>query len=193
MLIKIASPGVPDFYQGTELWDLNLVDPDNRRSVDFVKRQKFLEQTKSLKTADIHELLDNFEDGRIKIFEISKALELRNKNKELFQDGDYIPLRVKGAYSSNVIAFCRRKGASWVVVVAPRFLVYVAENGQVPLGEVWTDTFVCLPSGSPKAWKETFAGESLFSKNNGEDVGFFVAESLRSFPVALLQSGESSN
>jgi len=189
-LIKIFSPGVPDFYQGTELWDLNLVDPDNRRPIDFDKRQKFLKKIQNMKPAKVQELLNNFEDGQVKIFEIYKALGARNRNKDVFQDGDYIPLKVKGALRHHIIAFCRKKQTRWAVIVAPRFLVNVAVN-QLPLGDVWMDTFVCLPRDAPKNWKETFTGESVFAKKLANDEGLWVAELLRSFPVALLLSEES--
>ena len=99
---------------------------------------------------------------------------------------------MKGTHSRSIVAFSRRKGASWAVIVAPRFLVDVAENQQVPLGDVWMDTFVCLPPGAPKAWKDDFADESLVSNRFGGDEGFFVAQLLRSFPLGLLISGESA-
>lgn len=189
-LVKIFSPGVPDFYQGTELWDLNLVDPDNRRPIDFDKRQKFLKKIQNMKPAKVQELLNNFEDGQVKIFEIYKALGARNRNKDVFQDGDYIPLKVKGALRHHIIAFCRKKQTRWAVIVAPRFLVNVAVN-QLPLGDVWMDTVVCLPRDAPKNWKETFTGEPVFAKKLANDEGLWVAELLRSFPVALLLSEES--
>ena len=192
-LIKIACPGVPDFYQGTELWDLNMVDPDNRRPVDFNKRAKLLEAAQKLKPQKIPGVLTDFEDGKVKIYEIYKALETRNKNRELFQEGGYTPLEVKGAFRQHIVAFCRRKQTSWAVAVAPRFLVSVVESGQVPLGEAWTDTFVCLPPDAPKIWKETFTEESVFAKKMGEYAGLCVAELLRTFPVALLLNGESSD
>jgi (1->4)-alpha-D-glucan 1-alpha-D-glucosylmutase len=190
-LIKITSSGVPDFYQGTELWDLNMVDPDNRRPVDFNKRAKLLEAAQKLKPPEISESLTDFEDGKVKIYEIYKALEARNKNKALFQEGDYVPLTVKGALKRHIVAFCRRKNAEWAVVVAPRCLADVVGNGQLPLGEVWTDTFLSMPPDAPKEWKETFTGESFSLNKTSDSEGFFVAELLGAFPVALLLSGES--
>jgi (1->4)-alpha-D-glucan 1-alpha-D-glucosylmutase len=185
-LIKTASPGVPDFYQGTELWDLNLVDPDNRRPVDYLKRQGFLKELQSLPVA---ELILNFEDGRVKLFEINRALTLINKNQRLFQEGDYIPLTVNGTHERSIVAFARRSFSDWAVVVAPRFLVGVVELEQLPLGEVWKDTFVSLPQAAPKQWRNQFTGEKAVS---GSDEGFFVGDLLRSFPVALLCSEESA-
>lgn len=191
-LIKITAPGVPDFYQGAELWDLNLVDPDNRRSVDFAKRQRYLEGMQNLKPTDFHELLKNFEDGRIKLFEINRALEIRNKKKNLFQNGTYIPLKVKGAQNQNIIAFCRKQKTDYALTVCPRFLVNLTNMQQFGISEVWKDTFVYLPSNAPKKWSEIFTGEALISQKTGNGEGFYVRELLRSFPVALLLSGEST-
>ena len=143
-----------------------------------------------MKPAKVQELLNNFEDGQVKIFEIYKALGARNRNKDVFQDGDYIPLKVKGALRHHIIAFCRKNQTDWAVIVAPRFRVNLAVN-QVPLGDVWMDTFVCLPRDAPKTWKETFTGESVFAKKLANDEGLWVAELLQSFPVALLLSEES--
>ena len=190
-LIKIASPGVPDFYQGTELWDLSLVDPDNRRPVDFIKRQRFLEEIQCLEPSKVQRLLDNFEDGRIKIYEISKALEIRNKHKDFFQSGAYVQLKVKGAFNNNLIAFCRRKEASCAIIIAPRFMANLTNMERLPLGDVWSDTFVCLPQGVSKVWREIFTEESVVSKKLLSDEGFYVADLLRTFPVALLMQGES--
>ncbi len=191
-LIKITSPGIPDFYQGTELWDLNLVDPDNRRQVDFQKRQRYLDEIKNLKPSGVQGLLSSFEDGKIKIFEITKALEARNKNIDLFQQGDYIPLRVKGSLSRHIIAFCRKKETAYAVVVAPRFLVSLTGMQRLPLGDVWKDTLVCLPKGASVRWREIFTEEAVFSKKIGSDKGFCLSELLQCFPVALLLSEESA-
>jgi (1->4)-alpha-D-glucan 1-alpha-D-glucosylmutase len=190
-LIKITSPGIPDFYQGTELWDLNFVDPDNRRQVDFQKRQRYLDEIQNLKSTEVSGLLSSFEDGRVKIFEINKALEVRNKKRTLFQEGSYIPLRIKGSLRNHVIAFCRKKETSYVVIIAPRFLVNLTDMQRLPFSDAWKDTFVCLPKGASKEWNEIFTGKSLVSKKSGPDEGFYVAELLQIFPVALLLSGES--
>jgi (1->4)-alpha-D-glucan 1-alpha-D-glucosylmutase len=191
-LVKIASPGVPDFYQGTELWDLNLVDPDNRRQVDFQKRQRYLEEIKNLKSTEVQGLTSRFEDGRVKIFEINKALEVRSKEKTLFQNGIYIPLRSKGSHRHHVIAFCRKEETRYAVIIAPRFLANLIHMQQLSFNDVWKNTFVCLPKGAPKVWNEIFTGKSLVSKKIGNDEAFCVEELLQIFPVAMLLSGESS-
>jgi (1->4)-alpha-D-glucan 1-alpha-D-glucosylmutase len=189
-LIKIASPGVPDFYQGSELWDLSLVDPDNRRPVDFAKRRSFLEEVQNLDSSKLQRLLDDFEDGKVKIYAINKALETRRKNHVLFQNGAYVPLKVKGPFSNNVIAFCRKTEASCAVIVAPRLTAKLTNMERLPLGDVWGDTFVCLPQGVSKVWREIFTNQSVVSKKLGGEGGFYVGDLMHAFPMALLMQGE---
>ncbi len=190
-LIKIASPGVPDFYQGTELWDLNFVDPDNRRPVDFQKRQEYLREVRNLKSSDLREFPQGFQDERTKIFEINRALKLRDRKKELFQTGKTVPLPVKGALRDHLIAFCRNKEEDFAIVVVPRLLFNI-EQAQPPLLDIdWKDTFICLPKGASKTWTEIFTSITQFSKNRGCGQGFFASDLLKDFPVALLVSGDN--
>ena len=109
VLLKVASPGVPDFYQGTELWDFSLVDPDNRRPVDFAKRVRLLKglklQEKEGREGLISEMLSNWEDGRIKLYVIYQALKFRKSFLDLFLHGDYLPLAAKGDRDDNILAF----------------------------------------------------------------------------------------
>jgi len=111
-LIKITSPGLPDFYQGTELWDFSLVDPDNRRPVDFRKRKKLLQRIRGVGEDEIlgfiEELLANKEDGRIKFFLIFRALRVRGEKRDIFQQGEYLPLGVGGRWREHIVAFARR-------------------------------------------------------------------------------------
>ena len=190
-MIKIASPGLPDFYQSSELWDLSLVDPDNRRPVDFAKRSRILEEVQNLDSSKLQGLLDDFEDGKVKIYTINKALETRRKNLDLFQNGGYVPLEVKGPFSNNVIAFCRKTETNCAVIVVPRLTAKLTNMERLPLGDVWDDTFVCLPLGVSKVWREIFTNQSVVSKQFSGDVGFYMGDLLRAFPVALLIQGES--
>lgn len=164
-LLKICSPGVADFYQGAELWDLNLVDPDNRRPVDFEERKTFLSEIKA-KEEDlpglIKDLFAHKEDGRIKLFTIYRLLKARNTFRELFQDGEYIPLEAEGKYKENIIAFARQNHNACCIVVAPRFLSKIAEENELPLGEsVWQDTIISLPDGFPSEWESILTGQKL--------------------------------
>lgn len=181
-IIKITAPGIPDFYQGTELWDLNLVDPDNRRPVDFEKKKKLLQQIKG--TEDIpglvQELLPSFKDGRIKLFLIQRALKARKENIEVFQNGDYIPLEVKGKYMDHIIAFARRHEHQWAITLAPRFLSSLIGENEYPLGSIWEDTHIVLPT-ELGLLEDSITGSEI---KNGEKL--MVGDVLKYFPVALL-------
>ncbi len=193
LLLKMTSPGVPDFYQGTELWDLNLVDPDNRRPVDFGKRQAFLrkirEETENQAVpagrqgiSGIEGLLSSKENGRVKMFLMHRTLMARKEMKELFEDGEYLPLRVEGRFREHVIAFARRLKKKWAVVIAPRFFVSLVKEGQDPLGpQVWEDTAVLVPAAAPRDWQERIAGREIKA---GRKIP--IGEALGHFPAALL-------
>jgi (1->4)-alpha-D-glucan 1-alpha-D-glucosylmutase len=185
-LIKITSPGVPDFYQGTELWDLSLVDPDNRRPVDFEKRRAMLADIREEEDSNIdrliQDLLSRREDGRIKLFLLYRALKARNTSRDIFRKGDYLPLESSGRFGRHVIAFARKYGQQWALVIAPRFLSHLVQEGDFPLGRhVWQDTEVIMPKGAPAAWRNVITSEDL-SAGKAASVG----DILLSFPVALL-------
>ena len=185
-LIKITSPGVPDFYQGTELWDLSLVDPDNRRPVDFEKRRAMLAGIREEEDSNIdpliRDLLSTREDGKIKLFLIYRALKARNASREIFREGAYLPLESGGRFGGHVIAFARRHEQQWAIVVAPRFLSRLVQEGDFPLGrKVWQDTEVVMPDGAPAQWRNVITSEVL-SAGHALPVG----DALLNFPVALL-------
>jgi len=187
-LIKITSPGVPDFYQGTELWDLNLVDPDNRRPVDREERWRLLAEIKARAAADqaalVRELLQTREDGRIKLFLILMGLRARNDYREVFLSGRYRPLEVLGSHRDHCIAYAREADEVRAVTIAPRFLVSLVREGDDPLGmDIWQDTRIPLENGFPHAWRNALTGEVLHARDS-----LVVGEMLRSFPVALLMN-----
>ncbi|HEY9862164.1 MAG TPA: malto-oligosyltrehalose synthase [Candidatus Obscuribacterales bacterium] len=187
-LLKLASPGIPDLYQGTEFWELSLVDPDNRRPVNFEQRQACLEDLKQKIAANvpelISELLDSKEDGRIKLFLTFQGLQARNQAVELFRDGDYLPLKVTGQWQNHVVAFARRYQDQMAIAIAPRFLTEMIQPGEYPLTpQVWQDTAIELPSGTPSMWRSALTAQSL--EANGT---LLVGEALQHFPVALLLS-----
>ena len=149
-LIKITSPGVPDFYQGSELWDLSLVDPDNRRPVDFDQRRAMLADIRDHDEADIgrlvQDLLATREDGKIKLWLIYRALKAKKAHRDLFRSGAYLPLESAGRFRNHVIAFAWRYQRQWALVMAPRFLSHLIQEGDFPLGrQVWQDTEVIMP------------------------------------------------
>jgi len=186
-LIKITSPGVPDFYQGAELWDLSLVDPDNRRPVDFARRRALLASIRTQEAADIDRLVQSLlttrEDGAIKLFLIYRALKAKQAHRALFHSGAYLPLESTGKFSNHVIAFAWRHQRQWALVMAPRFLSHLISEGDFPLGkEVWQETRVILPHGTPAVWRNMLTDEEILSGENALPVG----DILFRFPVALL-------
>ncbi len=184
-LLKITSPGLPDFYQGSELWDLNLVDPDNRRPVDYEQRNQFLSDIKIKAEQNTFELLRDLwlhkEDGRIKLFLMYKALAAKKMHRFLFEQGDYIPLEVDGRFKNHIFSFLRTYEGKCVVAVVPRFLTSILEEGEHFSGEVvWHDTHV-LNSQKVSKWNNIFTGEKISGKDR-----LWIGEIFQHFPVALL-------
>jgi (1->4)-alpha-D-glucan 1-alpha-D-glucosylmutase len=150
LVLKITSPGIPDFYRGTEIWDLDLADPDNRRTVDFVSRIRMIEKFR--RRPRVNTLLNNWADGRIKMYLTREALKFRKAHEDLFLQGEYIPLEIAGAWQDHVIAFARRLETRWTVVAVPRL---IAKRGREP----WKDTRILYPAGAPQRWLNIFTGE----------------------------------
>ncbi len=188
-LLKVAAPGVPDFYQGTELWDLSLVDPDNRRPVDFGLRAAMLSELDRRDAGDRaslqRELLAGWRDGRVKLYVTSRALAARRAHSALFLDGDYVPLPVRGAKARHLVAFARRRGDGWAIAMAPRLTVGLTRLERPPIGRrVWRDTAIDLPAGAPGDWVDALSGVRLSGAGS-----LLAADALRRLPVALLLGG----
>ena len=190
-LLKITSPGIPDIYQGCELWDLRLVDPDNRRPVDYQRRIELFgrleEQAQQNRVEFCRELTRNWQDGAIKLFLLAKLLGFRRERSGLFLDGEWRVLPVTGARKDNVLASARRREKSWAIAVAPRFLA----RAQAPLpwdrmGTFWKSTRVGLPSSAPAAWRNILTGESLHAAARRGRKYLSAGAILEHFPVALL-------
>jgi len=189
LLLKITSPGVPDFYQGTELWDFSLVDPDNRRPVDFKKRASMLDELIRSEAwgqgAMVEQILSSWEDGRIKLYTTYKALNARKGYQDVFQNGEYIPLQVVGQKQQQVSAFARRKGKKCALVVVPRLFTRLVGAGIMPAGwHVWGEDLLLLPDRAPECWLNCLTDERL--RVSGRKKGLRLAEVLNKFPVALL-------
>jgi (1->4)-alpha-D-glucan 1-alpha-D-glucosylmutase len=192
-LLKLASPGVPDLYQGTELWDLSLVDPDNRRPVDFAQRQQALDDLRSdLQAGKIQrlarELVHNPGDGRIKLFVIHQALQFRRQHPELFAKGSYEALASTGKQAGHVCACARRLGADLAIVVVPRLILGLMDphNGPTMTSAVWGDSLLILPQTlAGGTFRDLFTGE-LLSAAAGHEATLPMAKVLGKFPVALL-------
>ena len=179
-LLKFASPGVPDVYQGTELMDLSLVDPDNRRAVDYALRARLLGELEAL--ADPRPLLDTLHDGRAKLWVTSRMLALRRKLPELFRDGGYAPLAAGGRHAEHVLAFARTHANGTVVVVAGRlYAKMLRDAGKLPLGDAWGDTVVALPPGATTL-ENVLTGERC----EAQDGVLGLARACARFPVAAL-------
>jgi len=185
-VLKIASPGVPDFYQGTELWDLSLVDPDNRRPVDFTARRLALaslrEQVLSQgETAVCRDVLRHLEDGRAKLWTIHRALQLRNRIPETFRRGEYVPVDATKEHAGHVIAFLRGRE---ILAVAPRF-AYTLMDGrpQMPLGDAWGSGELVVPELAGAALENVFTGSGVRVDLDGR---LPLRAVFAAFPVALL-------
>ncbi len=132
-------PGVPDIYQGNEIWDYSLVDPDNRRPVDYKRRREILE---ALPVAAPDELMRSWPDGRIKMFLTRHVLQFRREHVDLFQRGEYLPLVPSGTFLDCCVGFARSLAGKWIVVMAPRLSSRI---GFPPVGEQWKDTTIEFP------------------------------------------------
>jgi (1->4)-alpha-D-glucan 1-alpha-D-glucosylmutase len=194
-LLKITSPGVPDFYQGTELWNFRLVDPDNRQPVDYCGSAAQLEELMVLESEKplyglARDLTLQKENGKIKLYLIYKALNYRNKNKELFERGEYLPLEVMGKKAKNVCAFARRIGNTRTTIIVPRFFTeLIPEYKSLPLGEtVWEGTFVIMPIAEPGAkYRNVFTDEIVIARDYKEATALYLSDVFANFPVAVLE------
>lgn len=175
-LLRMTVPGVPDLYQGDEYWDFSLVDPDNRRPLDYDARQQTLASR-----AGLGELLFTWRDGRVKQALIAQVLNLRRQYPQLFREGRYEPLPVSGEHAERVIAFCREHQGRRLLVIAPRWPWRLLENGVFPLinAQVWGDTRVQLPfAASTQNWKGLFQTDAVTPHKE-----LLLSTALESFPV----------
>ena len=195
VLLKLTSPGVPDLYQGTELWDLSLVDPDNRRPVDYGRRAAMLEKLVDAFGAardparTARALLDQWTDGRVKLWLTWRILAWRARHAAWFETTSYVPLAVHGSQKTHICAFARAHRDGWLLSIVPRLCVGLT-NAQIgwPLGEsVLQDTTLVLPPAAPVQWKNVLTGASYTADSCDDGAArLTVASVLDAFPVALL-------
>jgi len=210
LVLKMASPGVPDFYQGTELWDFHLVDPDNRGPVDFASRQAMLDElrpwidrsewlrptaagcgecaTESLE-AHVGAMLEGWHDARIKMFLTACGLRLRARERALMLHGDYRPLGADGIGATHLLGFARCLGGKALLAVVPRLTTTLLPPGEfLPIGAgVWGDTRIALPRElAARTFRQVLTGETVRPSLRGEAAGLLAADVLRTCPVALL-------
>ena len=192
-LLKIVCPGTPDFYQGSEMWDFRLVDPDNRGPVDFAGRCKAIRADVE-READpdaAFDLLQKWPDGLVKVHVVRAALQCRLENPELFTTGCFVPVKARGPRSENVISVLRNHQGNSVLAVIPRWLSSAYTPAEtMPSEDFWGDTALDLPDSASESWINVLTGEKIQSQGNGTKRALAVSEVLRRFPVALMAAAE---
>lgn len=190
VLLKLTLPGVPDVYQGQELWDFSLVDPDNRRPVNYDLRGHWLHEMRQQAQGDrdglLRNLLDYRTDGRIKLWVTHRCLTARQEFADLFKLGDYQTISVHGDNEERLVVFARQNGHQWLVAIAPRFLTDLVQPGEFPIGDVWDRIAVDLP-GKAVSWHDWISGQSFDISGS-----ISVSKLLAKFPVALLIGKEKA-
>ena len=197
-LLKLTCPGVPETYQGNEIWDFSLVDRDNRRPVDYAYRGKMFESIRRWgqqpSVADLRSLLEIREDGRVKLYLIWKTLCLGQQQEDLFREGAYVPLTIEGAKANHVFAFARNLRNTNALVIVPRLVAELLDDLDLPpLGpEIWADTRIVLPPGNPaEAYRNVLTGEDQSPHSVAGKTTIDAANMFSEFPVALLFAGLS--
>jgi (1->4)-alpha-D-glucan 1-alpha-D-glucosylmutase len=194
-LLKLTCPGVPELYQGTELWDFSLVDPDNRRPVDYARRRRLLDELRreAARARHLPEMARRLtaakEDGRIKLYVTARALRCRRDYPGLFAEGDYLPAEAAGARREHVCAFVRRAAGRWALAAVPRLLSRLLPGpGAAPLGpDVWQDSALLVPGLRPgRRCRNAFTGEVHTLADYHGQAALPLAHVFAHFPVALL-------
>lgn len=181
--LKFTCPGIPDLYQGTELWDLSLVDPDNRRPVDYELRNEYLTE---LEEDDLKTLWIDRKSGKLKLWLTKKLLRLRAEKPSLFETGIYTPVEVKGTYSRHIIAFLREQDDEYLLTVVPLGLAGIAKELDADLETFdWKDTEMLLPQNYPTNWESLLTNEKG-SKELLKD-GILISQLLNKFPLGLFK------
>jgi (1->4)-alpha-D-glucan 1-alpha-D-glucosylmutase len=196
-LLKITCPGIPDFYQGTELWDFSLVDPDNRTPVNYALRRSMLETLKGKMTLAgenltrfTRDLMLEWKEGSIKLFVISCALQYRRGNSLLFQEGNYISLAVDGSLEKHVCAYARRREGKTILIIVPRFLLTLLQDPEaLPLGEAaWGNASIVLPGEiKGESFKNIFTHELIDVELKNEHRVLPLKRIFANFCVSLLE------
>lgn len=191
VMLKFTCPGIPDIYQGTEFWDLSLVDPDNRRKVAFEDRMKWLEvlEDKEATPKFFEDLWKNRSDGQIKLSLIKFLLRERKHAVDLFQKGDYLPLHTEGEYGDHVMAFARKHRHAWYITVVPLHLASLCKEQECGIDSIdWKDTVVVLPEDAPQQWKNVF-----IETEEALEASLSVNNLLQNLPVALLKGHQQKS
>ena len=191
-LLKLTSPGVPDIYQGDEIFSFMLVDPDNRRHIDYAQRRLMLDSIKNLAgegyPRSVRDLLHRMEDGMAKMFLIWKVLSFRKDNPDIFKEGEYVRLTPEGDKEAHLVAFARRLGDRATVVIAPRLFARLGGDADgLPTGPaVWDNTWLETPFEGAREYTNVLTGERVLAREMAGRPHLPVWEALANFPVALL-------
>jgi len=191
LAIKIGAPGVPDFYQGTELWDFSLVDPDNRRPVDYTRRRELLDALPAPDSPEpslVSELLAHPEDDRLKLFASATMLRARRAAHDVFRCGSYEPLAVEGSAREHVFAFARVLGQRQAIVAVPRLVATLRPDGDAPIGDTWRDTRIAVPDTAPRCYRQAFTGACANVIEDGGRRWIRAADAFAHFPIAFLEA-----
>ena len=196
--LKIGAPGVPDFYQGTDLWDLSLVDPDNRRPVDFRLRERVLDEVDALlaqnaseRRVGVAEWLRNWRDGRVKMLVTAAGLRLRREKPQLFLGGAYLPVPAEVSVPAGAIAFARTAGAAAALFVAPRLCarIFNEERGAPLGGDPWKTSRLLLPAElRDRVFQDVITGAEVRPTRAGDNAFIFIGEVFEALPVAILRT-----
>lgn len=182
LILKFTCPGVPDSYQGSGFWELSMVDPDNRRAVDYRKRLQMLEKTDK---QSFGEMWQQRSSGGIKLKLLQRLMQLRKTFAALFSDGEYIPLKADGAYRENICCYARKLKSSWMLIAIPVGLAKLAHEQKREAQDIdWKDTRVILPLDAPLGWEDLLNGEK-----GHQDIlkdGLALSELFAQLPFALL-------
>ncbi|MDD2058838.1 malto-oligosyltrehalose synthase [Pseudomonas sp. GD03860] len=178
-LLRMTAPGVPDLYQGNEFWDLSLVDPDNRRPVDFATRRQGLDESTT-----VAQLLEDWRSGRVKQALINQVLKRRQDYPGLFAEGRYLPLQVRGRHAERVVAFARVGDSAQAIVIVPRLACALLGDSPIPLipAQNWDDTHLLLPPALPPANYTGLFATSVVTPSKE----LLLSAVLKEFPVNVL-------
>ena len=189
LLLKLTCPGVPDIYQGCETWNIRMVDPDNRSPVDFdVLINNLRSITRDTNSHNLAKsLFSQYENGLIKMYLVKSILGFRKRNEDLFNFGEYIPIKTSGKFASNTVSFARKYKSSRIIIVVSRFFSKICEVNSLPIGDAWKGTYSKLPVTLRGKYTNIFNGERiLIGEENDYQLKLELAFS--SLPFCLLSS-----
>ncbi|TDS17636.1 malto-oligosyltrehalose synthase [Sphingobacterium paludis] len=189
LTLKFTAPGIPDVYQGTELWDFSFVDPDNRRPIDYRRRSAYLEEIEDIPHQERqHRLWSERQNGKIKLWLLHSLAQLRKSSKEIFEKGSYQPLAVEGKYEKHVVAFARQYRNKWIVVILPLHLAAMEKLRRNEIQDFdWEDTRVILPTPAHVKWT------NIWTTQDGSGKHVELNELFQELPMALLQYEQTPN